>query len=81
MTSAAPHNPLHNVTHHITLKLTWDNHPLWKVVVVPFLEGHDLTSFVDDTHSQPPKLTADSTSGMLVANPDFQTCITKINSS
>jgi hypothetical protein len=72
MMSAATHNPLHNVSHHITLKLTRDNYPLWKVVV-PFHEGHDLIGFVYGTNLQPPKLAADSTSGMMVPNPHFQT--------
>ena len=69
----APHNSLHNVTHHITLKLTQDNYPLWKVVVVPFLEDHDHIGFVDGAHPQPSKLTTDSTSRLLVANLDYQT--------
>jgi hypothetical protein len=72
MMYATPQNPLHNVTHHITLKLTQDNYPLWKVVVVPFLEGHDLIGFIDGMHPQPPKLSDDSTSGVLVPNPDYQ---------
>ena len=73
MMSAATHNPLHNISHHIILKLTRDNYPLWKVVVVPFLEGHDLISFIYGTNLQPPKLTVDSTSGTMVPSPDFQT--------
>ena len=47
MTVVAPQNPLHNINHHITLKLTQENYPLWKVVVVvPFLEDHDLFGFL-----------------------------------
>jgi hypothetical protein len=72
MTFAATHNPLHNVSHHITLKLTHDNYPLWKGAD-PFLEGHDLIGFIYGTNLQPPKLTVDSTSGMMVPNPNFQT--------
>jgi hypothetical protein len=73
LTYVAPHNSLHNVTRHITLKLTRDNYPLWKVVVVPFLKDHDCIGFVDGAHPQPSKLSTDSTSGMLVANLDYQT--------
>lgn len=36
-------------THFITIKLILENYLLWKVQIMPFLNGHKLFSYVDGT--------------------------------
>jgi len=72
-TSATQPAPLQNIHHHVTLKLTRENYPIWKVAIVPFLEGPDLFRFVDGSYPRPQKCSADPKTATLVPNPDHQT--------
>jgi len=60
------------VHHHISEKLNQDNYILWRFLMVPFLEGQNLFGYVDGTHPRPPQLIPDSTSGLLLSNPEYQ---------
>ncbi|KAF5465900.1 hypothetical protein F2P56_015863 [Juglans regia] len=42
-----------SVPHFITVKLNIDNYLLWKAHIVPFLRGHHLLEFVDDSAPKP----------------------------
>jgi len=63
---------LQHVHHHIFEKLNQDNYILWRFLMVPFLEGQNLFGYVDGTHPQPPQLIPDSTSCLLLSNPEYQ---------
>jgi hypothetical protein len=65
--------PLQNVHHHVSEKLNQDNYILWHFLMAPFLEGQNLFKYVNGTHPRPPQLVPNSTSGLLVANPNAQT--------
>jgi hypothetical protein len=60
------------VHHHISKKLTQDNYILWQFLMIPFLEGQNLFGYVDGTTQRPSQLIPDTTSGLLVANPSYQ---------
>jgi hypothetical protein len=63
---------LQNVHHHISEKLNQDNYILWQFLMVPFLEGQNLFGYVNGTTPRPPQLVPNTTSGLLVANPSYQ---------
>jgi len=63
---------LQNVHHYISEKLNQDNYILWRFLMVPFLEGQNLFSYVDGTHPRPPQLLPDPTSGLLLSNAEYQ---------
>jgi hypothetical protein len=51
---------------------------VWRTIqcqflMVPFLEGQNLFGYVDGTTPRPPQLISDSTSGLLISNPGYQT--------
>jgi hypothetical protein len=73
LTPSATPIALQNVHHHVSEKLNQDNYILWHFLMVSFLEGQNLFGYVNGTHSRPPQLIPDSTSGLLVANPASQT--------
>jgi hypothetical protein len=73
--SAIP-TTIQNVYHHISKKLTQDNYILWQFLMVPFLEGQNLFGYVDGTNPRPHPPWAEipnTTFGLLVANPGYQT--------
>jgi len=66
LTSGSSPTPLVTINHHIILKLSCDNYPLWHFLMVSFLEEHELFGHVDGFVSCPPKF-------IIVSNPDYQT--------
>lgn len=70
--SPVPPTQIHNVHHHILEKLTQDNYILYRFLMIPFLEGQNLFRYVDGTTPRPPQFILNTTLGLLVANPYYQ---------
>jgi hypothetical protein len=73
LTPSATPTQIQNVHHHIFEKLTQEKYILWQFFMVPFLEEKNLFEYVDGTTPQPPQLISNSTSGLLISNPGYQT--------
>jgi hypothetical protein len=67
-----PSPPLHNLNHHITLKLDRENYLLWRTLLIPYLESQELFGYVTGAIPCPPQYVASSssssTSAALVLN-------------
>jgi hypothetical protein len=57
-------------SHHTSslIKLTRNNHPLWKAQIVLTLQAHDLFGHVDGSLECPAKVLPDSTTSIMKAN-------------
>ncbi|XP_019157306.1 PREDICTED: uncharacterized protein LOC109153873 [Ipomoea nil] len=79
--SPAAGNTLAGAHHYVTMKLTSKKFLFWRMQLLPFLRGQELTGFVDGSHPCPSEMiTADSstgssstttTSAALVQNPAY----------
>ncbi|KAG8369830.1 hypothetical protein BUALT_Bualt14G0054500 [Buddleja alternifolia] len=64
-------NPLTQIHHFLSIKLTSKNYLLWRTQILPLIKGLRLLSYIDGTNWPPPSHHLNAESNTIVPNPAF----------